>query len=80
VAQLGSVADQRMLLDMITYNAARILRIEDSYGLQLGRTPTLLFSGPRPSPTCFLDIPLRRYVIKRGKIIYRSELLEMRNF
>jgi len=80
VAQLGSVADQRMLLDMITYNAARILRIEDSYGLQPGKNADLVVLGTKAVSDVFLDIPLRRYVIKRGKIIYRSELLEMRNF
>jgi cytosine deaminase len=80
VAQLGSVTDQRMLLDMITNNAAKVLRIEDSYGLQPGKNADLVVLGTKAVSDVFLDIPVRKYVIKRGKIIYRSELIEMRNF
>lgn len=80
VAQLGSIADQKMLLDMITYNAARILRIEGSYGLEPGRNADLVALGTKAISDVFLDIPVRRFVIKRGKVIYRSELIEVRNF
>ena len=80
VAQLGSIIDQKMLLDMITYNAARILRIENSYGLEPGKNADLVVLGTKAISDVFLDIPVRRYVIKRGKIIYRSEFIEMRNF
>lgn len=80
VAQLGSIADQKMLLDMITYNAARILRIENSYGMEPGKNADLVVLGTKAISDVFLDIPVRKYVIKRGKIIYRSELIEMRNF
>jgi cytosine deaminase len=65
---------------MITNNAAKVLRIEDSYGLQPGKNADLVVLGTKAVSDVFLDIPVRKYVIKRGKIIYRSELIEMRNF
>lgn len=79
-AQLGSIADQKLLLKMITENAAKILGISDQYGIAVGKQADLVVLGTKRVSDIFLDAPVRRYVIKRGKIIYRSELLEIKNW
>ncbi|MEM0130095.1 MAG: amidohydrolase family protein [Thermoplasmatales archaeon] len=78
-AQLGTVADQKLLLDMITYNPAKILGVKN-YGLQEGKDADMNVLHTKNLSDIFLDQPVKRYVIKRGKIIYRSELVEVRNW
>jgi len=70
---LGTPADQRMLLDMITRNPAKVLHIEDTYGLEEGKNADLVVLGSKHVGDIFIDPPIRRYIIKRGKMIYRSE-------
>ncbi|MGC8514760.1 MAG: amidohydrolase family protein [Thermoplasmata archaeon] len=79
-AQLGSISDQKLLLRMITENAAKILRISDKYGLAVGKQADLVVLGTKAVSDIFLDVPVRKYVIKRGKVVYRSELLELKNW
>jgi cytosine deaminase len=79
VAQLGSLSNQKMLLDMITKNAAKILHLE-RYGLNEGCVADFTILATKRVSDIFLDIPVRRFVVKRGRVIYRSELVEMKNF
>ncbi|MGC8618528.1 MAG: amidohydrolase family protein [Thermoplasmata archaeon] len=79
-AQLGSISDRKLLLKMITENAAKILGISDTYGIAEGKYADLNILGTKAISDIFLDIPVRRYVIKRGKIVYRSELVEIRSW
>jgi len=79
-AQLGSISDQKLLLRMITDNAAKILRVSDTYGLAVGKNADLVVLGTKAVCDIFLDVPVRRYVIKRGRVVYRSELLEIKNW
>ena len=48
--------------------------------MEPGKSADLVVLGTKGISDVFPDIPVRRYVIKRGKIIYRSEFIEMRNF
>jgi cytosine/creatinine deaminase len=79
-AQLASNDDRRALLDMITTNPAKILGIQDSYGLAVGRNADLVVLGTKALSDIFLDIPVRKYVLKRGRIVYRSELVETKGW
>ena len=79
-AQLGSISDQKLLLKMITENAAKILRISDKYGMAVGKQADLVVLGTKAMSDIFLDVPVRKYVIKKGKVVYRSELLELKNW
>lgn len=79
-AQLGSISDQKLLLNMITYNAAKLLGISDTYGLEEGKNADMVVLGTKVVSDIFLDVPVKRFVIKRGKIIYRSELVEVKNW
>jgi len=78
VAQLGTIDDQKMLLDMITRNAAKTLHIEKSYGLEAGKNADLVVLGIKKLSDIFIELPIRRYVIKRGRVIYRSEMPELK--
>ena len=79
-AQLGSVSDQRLLLKMITTNAAKLIRVSDTYGLEAGKNADLVILATKSLSDIFLDVPLRRYVMKNGRTIYRSELVEVKNW
>ncbi len=79
-AQLGTVDDQYMLLDMITRNAAKILGIERTYGLEEGKSADLVVIGTKKVSDLFIKIPSRRLVIKKGRIIYRSEPVELKGW
>ena len=78
VCQLGTTRDQKMLLDMITTNAAKALRIEGSYGLEVDKNADLVVLGTKRLSSIFTEIPIRRFVIKRGRVIYRSEKSEIK--
>jgi cytosine/creatinine deaminase len=76
-AQLGAMSDQRLLLDMITQNPAKILGLESTYGLAVGKSADLNVLGTKALSDIFLDLPERRIVIKRGRVVYRSEFTEV---
>jgi cytosine deaminase len=80
VAQLGTIDQQYMLLDMITKNPAKLFGIEDSYGLEVGKNADLNVLGTKALSDIFLDIPVRRLVLKRGKTVYRSSLAEAKTW
>jgi cytosine deaminase len=71
--QLGTPADQKMLLDMITKNPAKILHIENSYGLEVGKNADLVVIGTKRLADIFIEVPIRRMIMKRGKVIFRAE-------
>ena len=71
--QLGTPSDQKMLLDMITKNPAKALGIESSYGLEVGKNADLVVLGTKRLADIFIEVPIRRYVVKKGRIIFRSE-------
>ena len=67
-----------MLLDMITRNPAKLMHLEKTYGLEEGKYADLVVLGTKHVDDLFIDPPIRRYIIKRGQIIYRSEHPEMK--
>ena len=80
VAQLGTIAQQKMLLDMITKNPAKLFGVEETYGLEEGKIADLNVLGTKHLSDIFLDVPTREYVIKRGNIIYQSHLDETKTW
>ncbi|MEM3851566.1 MAG: amidohydrolase family protein [Methanomassiliicoccales archaeon] len=80
VAQLGSISDQKLLLDMITYNPAKILGVNNSYGLQVGKYADFNILGTKTMSDIFLDVTPKRCVVKRGKVVYKGEFVETRNW
>ena len=80
VAQLGTIANQKMLLDMITKNPAKLFGVEETYGLEEGKKADLNVLGTKHVSDIFLDVPVREYVIKHGNIIYHSNLDETKTW
>jgi cytosine deaminase len=78
--QLGTPSDQKMLLDMITKNPAKALGIESTYGLEIGKNADLVVLGTKRVADIFIEVPIRRYVVKRGRIIFRSEHPEVKSW
>jgi cytosine deaminase len=78
VTQLGTIDDQKILLDMITKNAAKMLHIEKTYGLEAGKNADLVILGTKKLSDIFIEVPIRRCIVKRGRVIYRSEQPEVK--
>lgn len=62
-----------MLMDMITVRSARTLNIEDSYGLEVGKPADLVILDARNDAEAVRLTSECLYVIRRGKIISRTE-------
>ena len=63
------------LWDMITYQSARVLGIEDEYGIEVGNPANLVvFDQPSPQWT-IVDGATRRYVIKDGTVVVENDEL-----
>jgi cytosine/creatinine deaminase len=73
-AQLGAMPDQKLLLRMITENPAKILGVSSTYGLAVGKSADLNVLGTKALSDIFLDLPEKRIVVKRGRVVYHSEL------
>lgn len=72
VAQYNTPASIRIVYDMITVNAARAMGIKN-YGLRPGCPADLNIIEAPNIQEAFRLRPARKYVIKNGKIIARSE-------
>src|SRR5206468_11263123 len=66
VAQFGSPDDRNYVLEMCTHAAARVLGITDRYGFATGKQPDLVILDTHKVRDALLDLPVRRWVIKRG--------------
>lgn len=70
---MGSADQQREVLEMITYNAAKCLGLEESYGLVSGRNADFNIFDSKKLSDVIQDQPTALYVVKRGKVIVRNE-------
>src|SRR5699024_4392133 len=71
---MGSVEDQRAILDMVTVNAAKGLGIEDTYGLEEGKYGDLVVLDSYKLNEVISDQPVACYVIKRGEVLVTNTL------
>lgn len=71
---MGSVAQQRSVLDMVTVNAAKCLGIEDTYGLEVGKYADLVVLDSKKLSDVLSDQPVASYVIKRGEVLLTNNL------
>ncbi|MFD1124059.1 amidohydrolase family protein [Lentilactobacillus raoultii] len=72
VAHLGGLNDLPTVLDMLTYNPAKALRL-DRYGIQVGDKADLVLLDTKRKNDSVIDIPERLYVIKNGRITVQTE-------
>ncbi|MBK5104055.1 MAG: amidohydrolase family protein, partial [Burkholderiales bacterium] len=69
---LGGADDQASVLPMLTTNAAKALRLPN-YGLEVGRDADLVLLDTQRVADVIIDLPERNFVVKRGRIVARTE-------
>jgi cytosine deaminase len=69
---LGGADDQATVLPMLTTNPARALRLPN-YGLEVGRDADLVLLDTQKVADAIIDLPDRSVVLKRGRIVARTE-------
>ena len=69
---LGGADDLPTVLPMLTVNPARALRLP-AYGLQVGRDADCVLLDTRSVAQAVIDLPARALVLKRGRIVARTE-------
>ena len=78
VAQFGTPENQKYVLDMGTYGAARAMGIAEDYGVAKGCRADVVVLDTYDIADALLDIPVRLWVIKGGRIVvstsYKSEI------
>jgi cytosine/creatinine deaminase len=68
IAQMGTPESQAEVLRMCTYNAARAMGIDQDYGIAVGRRADLVILDTYDVADILLDIPVRSWVVKGGRI------------
>lgn len=71
-AHLGGLDDLPTVLDMLTKNPAKILKLQ-KYGVQEGDKADLVLLDTKVKNDAVIDIPERLYVIKNGRITIKTE-------
>ena len=71
-AQMSLPHEIETVFDMITYNAAKIMRIEN-YGIEVGNTADFVIINADNVKDAIRLQPERLFVIKSGKIIAKSK-------
>lgn len=71
-AQYNTPKTIHIVYDMITKNSAKILSVQDTYGIKVGNTADLNIIDAPNIQEAFRLRPCRRYVIKNGKIIFEN--------
>lgn len=77
--QMGSASERKAVLDMITYNPAKAMGLEATYGLEEGKKGDIVIFDAYSFTDFINDQPLLNYVIKRGNIVVKKELKEELN-
>jgi cytosine deaminase len=73
VAQFGVPDHQQAILDMGTHYAARAIGLGRDYGIAVGKQADLVILDTFKVADALLDIPVRLWVVKRGKITVVTE-------
>ncbi|WOV83781.1 amidohydrolase family protein [Sporosarcina jeotgali] len=71
---MGSADQQRTVLDMITYNAAKCLGIEKTYGIAEGKNADLVVFDSKKLSDVIQDQPIANFVIKAGRVIVEQSI------
>jgi cytosine deaminase len=74
VVQFGTPEHQRVILNMGTHHAARAVGIADDYGIEVGKFADLVIVDTQLIADALLDIPVRSWVIKRGRVVVESRV------
>jgi cytosine deaminase len=72
VGHLGTPDDFQKLLETITYTNAKIIGIQDGYGVKVGNRADLVVLDASDGPTALLGRAVRTAVVKDGRIVART--------
>lgn len=73
VGHMGSPDDFRRLLRTITYANAKIIGVDDGYGIKVGDRADMVVLDAPDAATALLDRAVRTAVIKGGRVVARTE-------
>jgi cytosine deaminase len=73
VGHMGAPADFQHLLKTITYGNAKIIGVDDGYGLKVGDRGDLVVLDAPDSSEALLGRAVRTAVIKSGRIVARTQ-------
>ncbi len=73
VGHMGSPDDFRHLMNTITYENARIIGVDDGYGVRVGDRADLVVLDAADPATALLDRAVRTAVLKGGRVVARTE-------
>lgn len=73
VIQFGTPENQKSVLDMGTYGAARAMGVSDGYGIAVGCRADIVVLDTFDVDDALLDIPPRLWVIKNGRVTVTTE-------
>lgn len=76
---LGGADDQVTVLPMLTTNPAKALGLKN-YGLEVGKDADLVLLDTDAVADVILDLPARLAVLKRGKVVAKSEYIRSLTF
>ena len=78
-AQMSMPFERQKIFDMITCDAAKILRLKE-YGLEVGAKANLVVIDSTTIDEAIGLQPIRSYVIKDGKVVYKSIVEDKKYF
>jgi cytosine/creatinine deaminase len=70
--QFGTPEHQTAILEMATRNGARAMNIDQDYGIEVGKHADLVVLDTELVADALLDLPVRSWVIKRGRVTVES--------
>lgn len=68
-AQMSGYEQFKQLLDMITYNSAKTMNVQDNYGIEIGKDADIVILNAKTEMDAIRLMCECRYVIRRGKIV-----------
>ena len=71
---MGSAEQQRTVLDMITYNAAKSLGIDATYGIAIGKKADVVVFDSYKLSDVIQDQPIANFVVKHGRVIVEQSI------
>jgi cytosine deaminase len=75
VAQMASSEDMLAVWEMGTYAGARIMGMEETYGVSEGKNADLVVFDAPSAIDALLDLAEKAYVFKEGSLLFRNRTL-----
>lgn len=73
LVQFGTPAHQAAIIEMGTRNGARVMNIDQGYGISVGNRADLVILDTMQVADALLDMPVRLWVIKGGRITVETK-------